>query len=190
MPTKRQILNELVECMGIYDRLAINSRDRHVVKRKCRRLARQLGYRLLPISMRLVKINNQPKQCEHETCRGFLDGDGFCNKCAGTGNPDRSTSKKPNPDNTELKRHIDALYSGQGKKKQIGDGSMMDAIIYERFTGKPTGKKGEFHSDKGRKSIKFFENLVNKKRLSSKDKKIIRDTTAAIKYALNTPRRK
>lgn len=30
--------------------------------------------------------NQAPEQCEHATCRGFLDVDGFCNKCGGTGN--------------------------------------------------------------------------------------------------------
>ena len=55
---------------------------------------------------------------------------------------------KPTISDANTQKIINELYEGQGKKGQIGSGSMMDAVRNERKTGKPT--KGKFHSTKAK----------------------------------------
>ena len=90
---------------------------------------------------------------------------------------------KPKANHQQLQNYVNDLYSGQGSKGQIGNGTMMDAIRNEIATGRPTKKR--FHSDKGRKMVKSLRVLISSGKLDKSDKTIARDIIKDIRKALN-----
>ena len=122
-----------------------------------------------------IIINEDLNQC---ACGKFFDRV-FCHECGGTGNANRKIDKRPEVSNPDLKSIIDDLYSGQGKKGQVGNGTMMDAIRYERITRGKVGKKR--HSQKGKMKIIELENLLSD--LSRQDKRVARNIIKEIKSA-------
>ena len=90
---------------------------------------------------------------------------------------------KPMVSNAKTQKIIDEIYEGQGKKGQIGNGSMMDAIKNELKTGKST--KGYFHSKKGRNTIVELKKHIGSGKLNANDKAIVRALVEDIKKALS-----
>ena len=89
---------------------------------------------------------------------------------------------KPNVSDAKTQRIIDELYKGQNAKNKIGNGTMMDAIRYERKTGKLTGNR--LHSKKGKDMVTRLNGRICSGRLSNEDKKIVRAIREDLEKAL------
>ena len=90
---------------------------------------------------------------------------------------------KPKVTNQELQNAIDEIYKGQGSRRQIGNGSVMDAVRNEQKTGGST--KGKYHSKKARGTINRLEKQIGIGRLSIEEKKIARELIKDLKKALS-----
>ena len=90
---------------------------------------------------------------------------------------------KPAVSDPKMRHILDELYSGQGKKGQIGSGSMMDAVRRELKTGKPTG--GRYHSKKARLLVDDLKKCISSGRLSKDDKATARALVEELKKSLS-----
>ena len=124
------------------------------------------------------------EQCPNPKCKKFYDGIS-CDHCpdSSSGSEESGSAEKPTVSNSKLQSAIDDLYSGQGSKGQIGNGTMMDAVRNEIKTGNPT--KGKYHSEKARSSIKNLEKQLSSGKLDKQEKKIVRELVKDLRSALS-----
>jgi hypothetical protein len=91
---------------------------------------------------------------------------------------------EPTVENQKLKEIIDSMWASG--KDVIGDGSIMDAIRYERKNNVPV--KGRTHSKKGRDTIARLEKWLGSKTSPKpkSDNKVARMLIKEIRDALNS----
>jgi RsiW-degrading membrane proteinase PrsW (M82 family) len=73
--------------------------------------------------------------------------------------PRRPTPAKPPVHHWRLRRIVDDLWHGTENPHRIGDGTVMDAVLNEVLTGRPT--HGRFHLDKARQAVDRITNWVD-----------------------------
>ena len=90
---------------------------------------------------------------------------------------------RPTATNPRLQSIIDDIYKGRGNKKQVGNGSVMDAVRNEIKAGKPTNKR--FHAIKARETTQRLKKQIASGMLNAQDKRIARALIEDISKALS-----
>ena len=96
---------------------------------------------------------------------------------------DINLDEKPSANNVRLQNFINSLYKGQGNPNQVGNGTTMDSIRYEKATGQPV--EGKFHSQKGQEFMNGITKLLNSDVLDDEDSYLAKALLEDIANALS-----